>query len=224
MQINSGFGRMVLPFPLGVSTNTFSDGWQWQLASCSFVVTVRTIKHPKSYVLLISTWIRHWIHAGHGKLHYTNRALTIGRELSTIADIWPFDGATFPLGWPPIRLVTDGSGQHGELRFCGNRGDNQAPQIVCPSNINVNTALNTCGAMVNYTTAIGTDNCGGSSTMQTSGLSDGATFPLGVTTNTFGGDGWRWQHGGCFAVRTTITNCPSGSSGIRRSRAPTTTA
>ena len=96
------------------------------------------------------------------------------------------DGATFPLGVSTNTFeVTDGSGNSASCSFVVTVSDNQAPQIICPSNINVNTALNTCGAMVNYTTAIGTDNCSGSSTMQTSGLSDGATFPLGVTTNTF---------------------------------------
>ena len=90
------------------------------------------------------------------------------------------DGATFPLGVSTNTFeVTDGSGNSASCSFVVTVSDNQAPQIICPSNINVNTALNTCGAMVNYTTPIGTDNCSGATTMQTSGLADGAIFPLG---------------------------------------------
>ena len=59
--------------------------------------------------------------------------------------------------------------------------------------------------MVNYTTPIGTDNCGGSSTMQTVGLSDGATFPLGVTTNTFEVTDGSGNTASCSFVVTVVT-------------------
>ncbi|MBK9689276.1 MAG: HYR domain-containing protein [Saprospiraceae bacterium] len=38
---------------------------------------------------------------------------------------------------------------------------------------------------VTYTAVVGTDNCPGSTTLQTAGLASGATFPVGTTTNTF---------------------------------------
>src|SRR5207249_1067013 len=36
-----------------------------------------------------------------------------------------------------------------------------------------------------YSAPLGTDNCPGSSTVQTGGLASGSLFPVGVTTNTF---------------------------------------
>jgi hypothetical protein len=56
---------------------------------------------------------------------------------------------------------------------------------VCPSNITVNNATGTCGAVVNYTAPVGVDYCPGTTTAQTAGLPSGATYPVGTTTNTF---------------------------------------
>ncbi|MEM7161618.1 MAG: Calx-beta domain-containing protein [Bacteroidota bacterium] len=63
--------------------------------------------------------------------------------------------------------------------------DNVDPQISCSSNITVNNDIGICGAVVTFTTPVGTDNCAGSNTVQTSGLASGATFPFGTTTNCF---------------------------------------
>jgi hypothetical protein len=60
--------------------------------------------------------------------------------------------------------------------------DTVKPVINCPANItNVNpTSLN--GAVVNYNTPVGTDNCTGAITQRIAGLASGATFPIGTTT------------------------------------------
>ncbi|AHW61708.1 hypothetical protein FH5T_06865 [Draconibacterium orientale] len=63
--------------------------------------------------------------------------------------------------------------------------DNTPPTITCPGNLTANTPLGTCGAVVTYTTPVGADNCAGATTVQTTGLPSGSTFPVGVTTNTF---------------------------------------
>ena len=55
----------------------------------------------------------------------------------------------------------------------------------CPPNISVNTDIGICGAGVPYTAPGFTDNCPGASIAQTAGLIGGATFPVGITTNTF---------------------------------------
>ena len=62
--------------------------------------------------------------------------------------------------------------------------DTIPPTISCPANIiaDFNPAVN--GAVVTYTTPVGMDDCG-ATTSQTTGLPSGATFPLGTTTNTF---------------------------------------
>ncbi|MDH3246149.1 MAG: HYR domain-containing protein, partial [Saprospiraceae bacterium] len=63
--------------------------------------------------------------------------------------------------------------------------DNENPSISCPANITVNNDPGTCGAVVNYTAPVGTDNCPGATTSQTAGLAPGEFFPVGTTTNTF---------------------------------------
>lgn len=63
--------------------------------------------------------------------------------------------------------------------------DNETPQIVCPSNITTGVDFEQCAAVVPYTTPVGTDNCLGAATLQTTGLVAGASFPVGITVNTF---------------------------------------
>lgn len=63
--------------------------------------------------------------------------------------------------------------------------DGVFPTIDCPGDIVVNNDNGLCGAVVNYTTPIGTDNCPDPITTQLSGLTSGSVFPVGVTTNTF---------------------------------------
>ncbi|WP_163517052.1 HYR domain-containing protein [Gelidibacter japonicus] len=54
----------------------------------------------------------------------------------------------------------------------------------CPSNFNLSNDLNICGAVVNYTIPTATDNCGTAVVAQTdtSGLTSGSVFPIGITT------------------------------------------
>lgn len=63
--------------------------------------------------------------------------------------------------------------------------DNTAPIIACPANISVNNDAGLCGAIVSYATPQGTDNCPGASTVQTSGLGAGSTFPIGTSTESY---------------------------------------
>ncbi|WP_319230934.1 HYR domain-containing protein [Draconibacterium orientale] len=63
--------------------------------------------------------------------------------------------------------------------------DNTPPTITCPGNLTANTPLGVCGAVVTYTTPVGADNCAGATTVQTTGLPSGSTFPVGETINTF---------------------------------------
>ncbi len=63
--------------------------------------------------------------------------------------------------------------------------DGTLPMITCPANISVGSDSGLCGAIVNYTPPVGTDNCPGAVTIQTSGLASGSLFPTGITVNTF---------------------------------------
>jgi uncharacterized repeat protein (TIGR01451 family) len=63
--------------------------------------------------------------------------------------------------------------------------DTTPPSITCQADIiaDFDSAVN--GAVVTYTTPVGTDNCSGATTTQIAGLASGSTFPAGSTTNTF---------------------------------------
>ncbi len=58
------------------------------------------------------------------------------------------------------------------------------PSIVCPGDMSV-IASSAAGAVVTYATPVGTDNCSGVTTVLTSGLASGATFPIGTTHVTY---------------------------------------
>ncbi len=87
--------------------------------------------------------------------------------------------------------------------------------IVCPSDITVNTDLNLCTAVVNYTVTV-TDpgSCMGGA-YQTAGLPSGSAFPLGVTLNTHNVDGPGGTQSCSFNVTVqdmqapTFINCPA---------------
>jgi hypothetical protein len=92
----------------------------------------------------------------------------------------------FPIGI--TNVVWTATDAHGNINTCNQIVtvvDNEAPSITCPANISVNNDANQCGAVVNYTTPVGTDNCAGVTTTQTAGLASGSFFPVGNTTNTF---------------------------------------
>ncbi|MCF6214393.1 MAG: HYR domain-containing protein [Flavobacteriaceae bacterium] len=78
--------------------------------------------------------------------------------------------------------VTDPSGNTGSGTAQITVVDNIAPVISCPTDINA-IATSAAGALVNYTTPVGTDNCTATTTL-TAGLASGATFPIGTTVVT----------------------------------------
>ncbi len=65
--------------------------------------------------------------------------------------------------------------------------DNSNPVVkTAQPNISVSAGSGVCGALVNYTGSIFTDNCDGDQTGNlSSGLSSGSTFPIGTTTLTY---------------------------------------
>src|SRR5207247_8301729 len=63
--------------------------------------------------------------------------------------------------------------------------DRQQPAVSCPANIVTSNDGGQCSAVVSYTRPVGTDNCTGAVTRQIAGLTNGAAFPVGVTTNVF---------------------------------------
>jgi hypothetical protein len=93
-------------------------------------------------------------------------------------------GSTYGIGTMTNTFeVTDGN-LTANCSFNITVTDNEAPQITCPADINVNTDAGNCAALVNYTAPVGTDNCTPTTT-QTAGFASGATYGIGTTTNIF---------------------------------------
>ncbi|MBL7950886.1 MAG: HYR domain-containing protein, partial [Flavobacteriales bacterium] len=94
-------------------------------------------------------------------------------------------GSSFPLGTTTVTYTaTDAAGNSTTCSFTVTVVDATAPSIVCPANINVSNGAGICGAVVNYATPVGTDNCSGATTVMTAGLASGSQFPIGTTTVT----------------------------------------
>jgi HYR domain/Bacterial surface protein, Ig-like domain len=94
-------------------------------------------------------------------------------------------GNVFPVGQTTVTYsAADASNNVGSATQTVTVIDNTAPVISCPVNIVVEP---TCpsGAVVTYTTPVGTDNCAGATTTRTAGLASGAIFPIGTTTVTY---------------------------------------
>ncbi|MET0945388.1 MAG: HYR domain-containing protein [Flavobacterium sp.] len=95
-------------------------------------------------------------------------------------------GTVFPIGTTTNTFeVTDASGNTATASFNVIVNDTELPIIICPENIIQKKEGRLHGAIVTYSTPVGTDNCSGITITQTSGLASGSVFPLGTTTNTF---------------------------------------
>jgi len=67
---------------------------------------------------------------------------------------------------------------------CATAGIPGAPQIDCPASLAIANDLGVCGAEYNYSINV-TNDCSTFTLSQTSGLTSGSIFPIGLTTNTF---------------------------------------
>ena len=103
-------------------------------------------------------------------------------------------GATWSINAPSLSVgsnattevtltVTDAEGNFSIATANVTVLDEILPEITAPDMISVN-ATSAQGAVVNYTTPVGTDNCSVTTEM-TAGLADGATFPIGTTAVTY---------------------------------------
>ena len=105
--------------------------------------------------------------------------------VGTRSDNQPLNAA-YPKGTTIITWsATDDAGNTSSCNQSVTVNDTEPPSISCPSNITRGNDPGICGAVVTYTTPVGSDNCPGATTAQTAGLPSGSTFPVGTTTNTF---------------------------------------
>ncbi|MFN8236934.1 MAG: HYR domain-containing protein [Chitinophagales bacterium] len=174
-------------FPTGVTTNTYRVTDAAGLTStCSFTVTVTDNQAP---AITCPANIGVNVAAGTCAQTVTYTAPTgtdncSGAATTQIAG--SASGSSFPKGVTTNTFrVTDAAGLTATCSFTVTVTDNQAPAITCPANIGVNVAAGTCAQTVTYTAPTGTDNCPGATTTQIAGLASAASYPKGVTTNTF---------------------------------------
>jgi surface protein len=96
-------------------------------------------------------------------------------------DIQP--NSLFELGTTTVTATATNAVGTAILTFDVTVIDDIKPEIAAPNNIST-VATSAQGAVVNYTTPVGTDNCS-VTTAITAGLADGATFPIGTTAVTY---------------------------------------
>ncbi|MDD5151107.1 MAG: HYR domain-containing protein, partial [Flavobacterium sp.] len=186
-------------------------------ASCSFTVTINDVQPPS---ITCPANISQNIDAGECGAVVTYTA-PIGTDncsgASTAQTAGLVSGSVFPVGETTNTFeTTDASGNKTSCSFTVTITDNELPTISCPANIEANVTTGTCGAVVIYTAPVGADNCAGAITTQIAGLASGATFPSGITTNTFRVTDASGNYIDCsFTVTVTdnekpiISNCPS---------------
>ena len=63
--------------------------------------------------------------------------------------------------------------------------DTTPPTITCPAALSITSESGLCSATVTYTEPVGTDLCGSTTTVLTAGLGSDASFPVGITTETY---------------------------------------
>ena len=106
---------------------------------------------------------------------------------STVQTVGLASGSTFLVGVTTNTFeVTDASGNTVTCSFTVTITDDEDPTIVnLPSNIFINNDLDSCDAVVSWIAPTSSDNCSGSSIVQTAGLASGSTFLVGVSTITY---------------------------------------
>ncbi|ERM80159.1 hypothetical protein P872_22380, partial [Rhodonellum psychrophilum GCM71 = DSM 17998] len=122
------------------------------------------------------------------------------------------NGSVFPVGSTTVTYTaTDASGNAHSESFKVTVNDNEQPEIVgLPSDMLAKTDLGLCGVTVNWTAPTVTDNCGGSTIAQTSGLTNGSVFPIGTNTITYTAtDASGNTNSGSFTITVTNEEKPS---------------
>ena len=183
-------------FPLGVTTNTFRaiDGRpNASLHNCSFSITVTenaplSITCPNNMVVDANP-----SDCYHTRVSYpiprADGSTECGLQLSLIGGL--ITGSEFPFGITTVSwevATTDGTYQTASCSFTVTVRDRRPPVITCPADISVSPLAGNCQATVNYTSPIKSDDCFGPTyplLSQISGLTSGASFPIGTTTNIF---------------------------------------
>lgn len=134
-----------------------------------------------------------------------------GATVSLLTPPSTASGSVFPVGTTTVTFrATDASSNTTDCSFSVEVSDIEDPTISCPSNINTVSTTSNCGAFVNYTVPIGTDNCPGSQTILTQGQAPNTEFPTGATTVTYQVIDASGNTDDCFFI-VTVSPVPNGA-------------
>jgi large repetitive protein len=170
-------------FPVGTTTETylFQDA-AGNLQTCEFDVIVTDNEAP---VLECPMDVTFMLAAGSCDTTYTFIA-PIGTDncpgVNTVQTEGIASGEVFPVGVHVIEFTSvDANGNATTCEFTVTILEPVPPTITCPESISVSSDPTECGAIVNYVTPVGEDNCPGVNTALTNGLASGSLFPVGIT-------------------------------------------
>ena len=105
--------------------------------------------------------------------------------------------------------LTEGAGQ--TCSFTVTVADRQAPSVVCPLNITVNTSSGQCSAVIPETQlgiATATDNCDGNRVVTLTGVPTGNLYPVGITNVTYSATDESGNSATCSQTITVVDNEP----------------
>jgi len=127
---------------------------------------------------------------------------------STTIDVSAFDCSNVGTN-NVILTVIDNNGNLSTCTATVTVEDNIAPVIVCPADVNSETRLGDCFALVYFPQPYTQDNCGIDTVVQTAGLPSGSQFPVGVSTVEFTATDVNGNVSTCsFTITVTDTEAP----------------
>lgn len=210
-------------FPLGTSTITYlATDAAGNTADCTFTILVSDTENPVISGCPANISLPSDPGACGAIANWTAPSVSDNCAGVTLAQTTGgASGSLFPLGTTVVTyLATDAAGNTANCTFSVTVTDNLAPVIAgCPANIIMNNDPGICGATVNWSVPSVTDNCTGSTLVQTSGGSNGSVFPVGTTTVVYLATDAAGNTSSCqFTVivndteNPVVNNCPSNIS------------
>ena len=169
-------------FPLGTTTVTWTaTDAAGNTATCSNTVTVLdnqapTITCPAN--ITVNTDANICFATG------VNLGTPVTADNCTVASVTNNAPSVFPLGTTTITwTAVDQAGNSSTCTQTVTVVDNQAPVVVCTSDIVLETVAGSCGRVVNFATPLVVDNCSVISMTQSdaTGYTSGDIFPVGTT-------------------------------------------
>ncbi|HLP12161.1 MAG TPA: DUF2341 domain-containing protein [Flavobacteriales bacterium] len=176
-------------FPIGVTTISYTaTDASGNSSLCTFTITVTDLQAPIFTSCPLNISVNNTPGNCSAIVSWPAPVATDNCAGLVVAQTAGFpSGSTFPIGTTTITYTAvDASGNSSVCSFTVTVTDNELPVFsTCPANISTNTSAGTCGAVVTWPAPAATDNCSGLTLTQTSGLTSGSLFPIGITTVSF---------------------------------------